>query len=110
MTATSSPKTYKRHEYQHWYQTKRWRMIRKEHIMREPLCVMCGQMGRTEAATVVDHITPHKGNEQMFYAGPFQSLCATHHNSTKARIERSGVQIGGDVNGQPIDSNSHWYR
>jgi 5-methylcytosine-specific restriction endonuclease McrA len=109
MTATSK-RDYKWHEHQHLYQTKRWRMIRKEHIMREPLCVMCGQMGRIEAATVVDHITPHKGNEEMFYAGPFQSLCATHHNSTKARIENSGVQIGGDVNGQPIDNDSHWYR
>lgn len=78
--------------------------------MRQPLCVMCGQMGKIEAATVVDHITPHKGNKELFYAGPFQSLCALHHNSTKARIEHSGVQIGGDVNGQPIDNNSHWYR
>jgi hypothetical protein len=45
-----------------------------------------------------------------FYAGPFQSLCTIHHNSTKKRNEIRAIEIGGDVDGQPIDKKSHWYK
>ncbi|HFG0619160.1 TPA: HNH endonuclease, partial [Yersinia enterocolitica] len=31
-----------------------------------------------------------------------------HHDSTKQRMEKSGVVIGCDMNGIPIDPNSHW--
>jgi len=45
-----------------------------------------------------------------FYAGPFQSLCKLHHDSTKKRNEIRKVEIGGDAKGEPIDLNSHWFR
>jgi len=54
-------------------------------------------------AEVVDHITPHKGNEQLFYDGPFQSLCKLHHDSTKQSDERTGNIKGSDINGEPLD-------
>ena len=53
-----------------------------------PLCVMCTAQGRVTAAQVVDHITPHKGNEELFWdESNWQSLCATHHSSDKQLIE-----------------------
>ena len=52
-----------------------------------------------EAATVVDHIVPHKGDEARFHdLNNLQSLCATCHNSVKQRIElgQEVVTFGAD--------------
>jgi hypothetical protein len=69
---------------------------------------MCHQQGIFSMAEVVDHITPHKGNEQLFYDGPFQSLCKLHHDSTKQSEERTGNIKGSDINGEPLDPKHHW--
>lgn len=56
--------------------------------MRQPLCVMCSAEGVTTAAEVVDHIKPHRGDQQLFWdQSNWQSLCKTHHDSDKARQE-----------------------
>jgi 5-methylcytosine-specific restriction endonuclease McrA len=99
-----------KHEYQHLYRTYRWQKIRKAHITENPTCVMCEQQGKITLANVVDHIFPHRGDVIKFFRGPFQSLCYAHHNSTKQKMEKREIEIGGDVNGQPIDQNSHWYK
>jgi len=59
---------------------------------------MCRAEHRVTAATVCDHITPHKGNYAMFLSGPFQSLCASHHNSDKQEIDGKGfsTRVGND--------------
>lgn len=59
---------------------------------------MCKSMGVICAGNIVDHIVPHKGNMKLFFEGPFQTLCVTHHNSTKQRMEKSG-DYGCDENG-----------
>jgi 5-methylcytosine-specific restriction protein A len=69
-----------------------------------PLCAMCMNEGRVEAAAVVDHIRPHGGNEALFWdAGNLQSLCKRHHEGTKRYIEHRGFdnRIGED--GYPTD-------
>lgn len=73
-----------------WYGTKRWRLIRETQLSAHPLCVMCIEDEIVEPATVCDHVTPHRGIEELFWSGPFQSLCAHHHNSAKQREERNG--------------------
>lgn len=85
--------------YKAWYKTSRWQKLRAEQLGREPLCKMCLAEGIVTVATVCDHRDPHKGDEIRFWAGPFDSLCATHHNSDKQRIEKGGkarVRIGID--------------
>lgn len=77
-----------------WYGTKRWRLIREAQLSAHPLCVMCLEDEVVEAATVCDHVTPHRGSEELFWSGPFQSLCAHHHNSAKQREERKGEGRG----------------
>ena len=87
------------------YKTRHWQQLRLAHLAKHPLCAMCDQMGRTAAATVVDHIKPHKGDEGLFFDPEnLSSLCKAHHDSTKARIERGnkGWAIGAD--GWPIDN------
>ena len=64
---------------------------------------MCMDGGRITKATVVDHIEPHRGSLVKFWDGPFQSLCATHHSSTKQREEIGGRTIGCDLLGWPHD-------
>lgn len=71
---------------------------------------MCAMDGIAKVATVCDHLTPHKGNLAAFYSGPFQSLCARHHNSTKQREEKLGYALGCDADGKPLDPGHLWNR
>lgn len=89
------------------YKTARWQRLRAAQLMAEPLCRMCKEERRTTAATVCDHIEPHKGDVAKFWAGPFQSLCAAHHNGAKQEMEKSGTRRGCDVNGRPY-GRSDW--
>ena len=64
-----------------WYRTARWAAMRQGVLMAQPLCPACHAEGRTEPATVVDHIEPHRGNVAMFWdVTNLQALCEAHHN------------------------------
>lgn len=103
----------------------RWAKARVTFLRDNPLCVMCQQQGRIEAATVVDHIEPHRLKEALMSGNTvqigkaqklfwdrknWQSLCTSHHSSTKQRQEKSGHVAGCTADGMPIDPNSHWNR
>ena len=66
-----------------WYKTYRWQQIRKRHLSRHPLCVMCEAEGSTAIATIADHVEPHRGDPDKFWHGELQGLCKPHHDSTK---------------------------
>ena len=90
--------------YRRLYATKRWKLTRAEQLRHEPLCRMCAEAGRVTAATVCDHTDPRsKDTEEGFFAGPFQSLCAPHHDGRKQQQERRGyaTEVGSD--GFPTD-------
>lgn len=98
-----------RDQYRHLYRDRRWHRLRRRQLNNAPMCSMCAQLGRVKAAEVVDHITPHKGDEALFFdEANLQSLCKPCHDRHKQRQERSGILVGCDVNGYPLDSNSHW--
>jgi len=83
--------------------------MRAAFLMAHPLCVMCRKAGHVRIATVVDHIKPHKGDEVLFWdMRNWQSLCETHHNASKQREEKSGHEIGSNVDGMPVDPSHHW--
>ena len=90
--------------YRRWYKTARWQRLRAAQLQAEPLCAMC--LPRITAATVCDHTDPHRGDEIKFWNGPFQSLCAPHHNGDKQRIEKGGtprgLPPGVDADGWPL--------
>ena len=66
----------------------KWRKTRKAYLAKHPLCVYCSKEGRTEQATVLDHIIPHKGCKKLFWdRNNWQGLCGEHHNSQKRREE-----------------------
>ena len=79
------------------YGTSRWQAQRLAQLKAEPLCRMCLAEDSVTAATVCDHIEPHRGDIGRFWAGPFQSLCRYHHDVTKQREERGSVAGGRGV-------------
>lgn len=64
----------------------RWRKAREAYLRKHPLCVECASAGRTEQATRVDHIIPHKDNQELFWdITNWQGLCERHHNIKTAK-------------------------
>ena len=87
-------KAAKKHRTRAWSQgsarergyTWDWEKYRARFLSRNPLCVECLKVERTSAATVVDHIVPHKGDRTRFW-DPLnhQALCRPCHDSKTAR-------------------------
>jgi len=92
------------------YGTTRWQNLRQRQLAFEPLCALCRQLGYTEPATVADHIQPHRGDEELFFNSPLQSLCKACHDSVKQALEKSGTLRGSDIDGLPLDSRHPWLR
>lgn len=86
-----------------------WNKARDLFLVKHPLCKLCEKLGRIRSACVVDHITPHKGNLELFWdRGNWQPLCKTCHDSVKQAEERNGYLRGADKNGNPLDARHHW--
>lgn len=70
--------------------TYRWQKARLQYLREHPLCVMCQADGRINAADVVDHIKPHRGDQAMFWdESNWQALCKSHHDA-KTQTEGKG--------------------
>jgi hypothetical protein len=85
----------------------RWRKRRAAWLREHPLCHYCLLRGKAVAAVICDHVTPHRGNLEKF-EGAIQSLCATCHQSDKARQEAGGMMRGCGAGGVPLDPSHHW--
>lgn len=74
----------------------RWQRERAAFLAENPLCVMCSTDLSPVAATVVDHKTPHGGNDALFWdKSNWQPLCKKCHDSVKQRAEHSARRDGG---------------
>ena len=63
----------------------RWQKQRLHYLQAHPLCVMCQADDMITAATVVDHIKPHKGNDALMWdQNNWQALCKTCHDRKTA--------------------------
>lgn len=59
----------------------RWRKERAFFLADHPFCVECLKKKINMFAEVVDHIEPHRGNQEKFWnIDNWQSLCMYHHN------------------------------
>ena len=100
-TAINAPSPY----------TYRWQQAREGSLRKHPLCVRCDQGGMIQAACIVDHVIPHRGDMVLFWdRSNWQSLCGPCHNSYKQRLEKSGREAGCDSAGKPVDPRHHWNR
>lgn len=101
----------RRQQIKAWYDSARWQHRRARQLADEPLCRMCLTIReRITAASVADHVVPHRGNAEAFWHGELQSLCVDCHNGWKQRLEHGGSINGNDASGQPIDPNHPWNR
>jgi 5-methylcytosine-specific restriction protein A len=74
---------------------RRWQKARLAFLRANPICVKCDAAGVVEAATVVDHIKPHRGDQALFWDQTnWQALCKPHHDGEKQREERQGLRRG----------------
>lgn len=68
----------------------KWRKARIGYLAKHPLCVACAKLGIVQAANVVDHVIPHKGNLNLFWnSDNWQALCKSCHD-TKTALENGG--------------------
>lgn len=81
-------------EWHGWYSLPVWTQgLRPAQLVREPFCRECSRAGIRTKATVVDHITPHRGDWNLFTdAGNLQSLCKYHHDQ-KTALEQARDRI-----------------
>lgn len=105
--------------YRRLYKTARWQRTRQAHLAEEPLCRMCSGRGLVNDGSlrpdgtrqpdprrrflVVDHVEPHRGDEERFFAGPFQTLCPDDHDRRKQAEEHRGFANDVGLDGWPID-------
>jgi len=70
-----------------FYNSERWRAIRRQQLNADPVCAICGA-----PATVVDHIIRHRGDKTKFYdVTNLQSLCKRCHDR-KTMLEMREAQ------------------
>ena len=70
----------------------RWQKARAHFLRSHPLCRMCAELGRIEAANTVDHIKPHRGDVGLFWdSNNWQALCASCHSGRKQRLEGNRI-------------------
>ena len=66
--------------------TGAWEEARRAFLALHPFCAFCGY-----TATVVDHITPHRGDMALFWdRANWQPLCKPCHDRRKQRLEAEG--------------------
>lgn len=69
---------------------RRWSEAARDYLAEHPLCVGCESEGRTELATLVDHVIPASVAPGRFWdRGNWQGLCKGHHNA-KTALEARG--------------------
>jgi 5-methylcytosine-specific restriction enzyme A len=78
--------------YRRLYKTSRWRRLRDVQLAMHPLCEWCLEREMIEAATEVHHATPHRGDEDAFWSGPFVSTCKPCHAS-RGQLEDGGKTV-----------------
>ena len=67
------------------YTQRAWTDGRTAFLAIHPLCTECQKHGHLTAATVVDHIIPHRGDHRLFYdKSNWQPLCKPCHNRKTA--------------------------
>lgn len=72
------------------YSTAYWKKQRTAQLSTNPLCAGCLCGGKVVQAEHIDHVFPHRQNNDRFKRNIFQSLCASCH-TLKTQMESRGV-------------------
>ena len=96
---------------QKWYRSKRWAKVRAQQLAQQPYCQCPHHKGQRVKAEVVDHITPHRGDERLFWnTSNLQSMTKQCHDSFKQSQEKGGAGFlkGCDASGFPLSHEHPW--
>ena len=63
-----------------FYNSTKWRKLRKTYISEHPFCVKCGRF-----AKIIDHIVPIKQGGEKLNKENLQSLCLACHNEKTSK-------------------------
>ena len=89
--------------------TNQWDIASKHWREVNPLCAECDRQGRLTPANVVDHVRPHKGNQEWFWdQSNWESTC-THCHNVKTRMEANLEHYGRTVVTGPPGSGKTTY-
>lgn len=76
--------------------TSAWEKARAAYLMQHPLCKHCDEQGKVTAASVVDHVVPHRGDRTLFWdSGNWQPLCKRCHDRKTATQDSAFAAPGG---------------
>ena len=92
-----------RNSWNPWYGSARWKRLRTRQLLDYPVCAICADRGLVCAATIVDHVEPHRGDWNRFVLGKLQSLCKPCHDGIKRMIEERGYSTEIGLDGWPTD-------
>ncbi len=97
-------------QHHHLYNSRQWQRLRDQQLSEDPLCWYCEQIGKVAVANTVDHITPHNGDEALFFDhNNLRSSCKRCHDSIAAVKDRVGYAPGVGLNGMPVDAGHPFY-
>jgi len=80
------------------YSSAFWKNRRKAQLSKKPLCASCLLEGRVIQAEAIDHVFPHRQDNEKFRNNLFQSLCVPCHTN-KTLEENNGKYIYYSPNG-----------
>ncbi|OKP79782.1 HNH endonuclease [Ensifer adhaerens] len=89
-------------KYRRLYKTARWRRIRHHQLSLSPLCAWCLESEIVTEATEVHHAIPHRGDEALFWSGPFLSTCKPCHSSRGQREDLGQTVVVFGADGWPL--------
>ena len=98
-------------EYRKLYQSKQWRILREQALLRDLFkcqhkgCGVSLKRGRSNPrSAVVHHVKAHKGNLDLFFdLDNLQSVCWACHSGDIQSIEKRGFDVTIGDDGWPID-------
>lgn len=73
-----------------WYNSTRWKELRKLILSRDPYCVRCAGEGRVTPSDTVNHRTPHKSDYDRFWdVENLEGVCKSCHSGPIQSEERA---------------------
>lgn len=103
-------------DYKKFYNSKRWKKVRKRQLQIKPLCEDCEQIGRLTGANQVDHIVSMRSDGHPTDLNNLRSLCISCHSRKTARLDHGfGHAVstkpmkGCGVDGLPVDDSHPWH-
>ena len=90
------PKFHREFNNASFYNSKRWRSLRKFFIKKNPICVTCKRNNEIVSAKIVDHIISISQGGSPIDLKNLQSLCEKCHNGSlllKDTKEERGLKI-----------------